>query len=74
MMFDTLSLKGKDRCINKNLNKYKDSTIQEMIAFMKYQSEKEKSTVDSQAKQKEKKRKDTPNQEGRGGGRGCYCG
>ena len=70
LMFETFSVKWKDKFINGDLHKYEESSLQEIVAFMKYQSEKEKSIAISQAELKEKKRKDNPNQEqGRGNGR-----
>ena len=69
LMFETFSVKWKDKFINGDLHKYEESSLQEIIAFMKYQSEKEKSIANSQTELKEKKRKDNPNQEGQSGGR-----
>ena len=66
LIFNIFPVRWRDFFINGELTKHDDSMIHKMIAFMKYQSTKEKSIEVSQTK---KKRQDNPNsRESQGGG------
>ena len=82
ILFHTFPLRWRDRLIQGELTKYDDSTIQEIIAFMRYIANKEEQIAESQAADKKKRKAENESKErggrgkpndkgrGRGGGRG----
>jgi hypothetical protein len=69
ILFDTFPLRWRDRFIQGELNKYDDSTIQEIIAFMRYISNKEEQISESQAAEKKKRKAENETKEKSGRGR-----
>ena len=73
ILFDTFPLRWRDRFIQGELNKYDDSTTQEIIAFMRYISNKEEQISESQAAEKKKRKAENEVKE-RNSGRGRHDG
>ena len=69
ILFDTFPLRWRDRFIQGELNKYDDSTTQEIIAFMRYISNKEEQIAESQAAEKKKRKAENETKEKSGRGR-----
>ena len=69
ILFDTFPLRWRDRFIQGELNKYDDSTIQEIVAFMRYISNKEEQVSESQAAEKKKRKAENEAKERSGRGR-----